>query len=56
MVLEKTRQQPSKQNKTNNGPPSYNIHKNKSNMDKDLCVKPETIKIPEDDEHRQYLI
>ena len=34
------------QNKTNNGPP-YNIHKNKSNMDKDLCVKPETIKIPE---------
>ena len=48
MVLEKTRQQPAKPNKTNNGPPSYNIHKNKSNMDKDLCVKPETIKIPED--------
>ena len=47
MVLEKTRQQPAKQNK-NNVPISYNIHKNKSNMDKDLYVKPETIKIPED--------
>ena len=43
----KTRQQPAKQNK-NNVPISYNIHKNKSNMDKDLYVKPETIKIPED--------
>ena len=43
----KTGQQSAKQNK-NNRPLSYNIHKNKSNMDKDLYVKPETIKIPED--------
>ena len=43
----KTGQQSAKQNK-NNVPISYNIHKNKSNMDKDLYVKPETIKIPED--------
>ena len=43
----KTGQQSAKQNK-NNGPLSYNIHTNKSNMDKDLYVKPETIKIPED--------
>ena len=42
-----TGQQSAKQNK-NNGPLSYNIHENKSNMDKDLYVKPETIKIPED--------
>ena len=43
----KTGQQSAKQNK-NNGPLSYNIHKNKSNMDNNLYVKPETIKIPED--------
>ena len=44
----KTGQHPAKQNKNYNGPLSYNIHKNKSNTDKDLYVKPETIKIPED--------
>ena len=40
----KTGQHPAKQNKNYNGPLSYNIHKNKSNTDKDLYVKPETIK------------